>query len=110
MKSVIGDGTGTGTGTGNGNGQGGEEEAGAQRSPRESLETVRERIEGEAVVPAWAALETKTGVLTVHVGERCFEAEVYADEAGYGHERVNEEVRCKLHVLIALWRGEMSGC
>ena len=110
VKSVIGDGTGTGTGTGNGNGQGGEEEAGAQRSPREALETVRERIEGEAVVPAWAALETKTGVLTVHVGERCFEAEVYADEAGYGHERVNEEVRCKLHVLIALWRGEMSGC
>ncbi|PIL26820.1 transporter [Ganoderma sinense ZZ0214-1] len=73
---------------------GGEE---TQRSPREALETVRERIEGEAVVPSWAALETKTGVLTVHVSERCFEAEVYADEAGYGHghghERMNEEIR-----------------
>ena len=100
--------------SGNGNGSGGqgregreerEEEVGTQRSPREALETVRERIEGEAVVPAWAALETKTGVLTVHVGERCFEAEVYADEAGDGHERVNEEVRCELHVLTASWWG-----
>ncbi|KAI1787218.1 hypothetical protein LXA43DRAFT_1030141 [Ganoderma leucocontextum] len=64
-----------------------------QRSPREALETVRERIEGEAVVPSWSSLDTKTGVLTVHVSERCFEAEIYADEAGYGHERHNEEIR-----------------
>ncbi len=68
-----------------------------QRSPREALETVRERIEGEAVVPSWSSLETKTGVLTVHVSERCFEAEVYADEAGYGHERLNDEIRCKFY-------------
>ena len=111
VKSVSGNGAGTGTGNGggNGNGHGGEgrEEAGTQRSPREALETVRERIEGEAVVPAWAALETKTGVLTVHVNERCFEAEVYADEAGYGHERVNEEVRCELYARD-LWREDVE--
>ena len=57
------------------------------RSPREALETVRERIEGEAVVVSWASVDTKTGLLTVHLNERCFEAEIYADEAGYGPER-----------------------
>ncbi|KZT03081.1 uncharacterized protein LAESUDRAFT_660442 [Laetiporus sulphureus 93-53] len=58
-----------------------------ERGPREALQTVRERIEGEAVVPAWASVDTKTGVLTVHLSERCFEAEVYADEAGLSHDR-----------------------
>ena len=51
-------------------------------SPREALEFVRERVEGEAVVPAWCTVEARVGVLTVHLNERCFEAEVYADEAG----------------------------
>lgn len=68
------------------------------RSPREALETVRERIEGEAVVTSWASLDTKTGVLTVHLNEKCFEAEIYADEAGYGPERqFSEEARCECH-------------
>ncbi|CCL98378.1 uncharacterized protein FIBRA_00373 [Fibroporia radiculosa] len=58
-----------------------------ERSPREALEAVRERIEGEAVVQPWATVDTKTGVLTVHLSERCFEAEIYADEAGYSAER-----------------------
>lgn len=54
-----------------------------------------ELIEGEAVVSSWAALDTKTGVLTVHLNERCFEAEIYADEAGFGAERqFSEETRC----------------
>ncbi|EPQ53055.1 hypothetical protein GLOTRDRAFT_45540 [Gloeophyllum trabeum ATCC 11539] len=58
-----------------------------ERSPREALESVRERIEGEAVVTAWSSVDTKTGVLTVHMNEKCFEAEIYADEAGYGPEK-----------------------
>lgn len=58
-----------------------------QRSPREALDIVKERIEGEAVVATWASVDTKTGLLSVHLGERCFEAEVYADEAGFGPER-----------------------
>ncbi|KAH9931751.1 hypothetical protein B0H21DRAFT_699788 [Amylocystis lapponica] len=58
-----------------------------ERSPREALETVRERIEGEAVVAAWSSIDTKTGVLTVHLNEKCFEAEIYADEAGYMPDR-----------------------
>ena len=54
-------------------------------SPREVLETVRERIEGEAMIAAWANVETKMGSLTVHMVEStCFDAEVYADEAGFG--------------------------
>lgn len=79
------------------------------RSPREALETVRERIEGEAVVSSWASLDTKTGVLTVHLNEKCFEAEIYADEAGYGSERqFNEEARREycayLHSMAAdMW-------
>lgn len=74
-----------------------------ERSPREALEAVRERIEGEAVVVPWSSVDTKTGVLTVHVSEKCFEAEIYADEAGYvGHDRhMGEEVRCKSVSLSA---------
>ncbi|KAJ7155376.1 hypothetical protein C8R43DRAFT_1234971 [Mycena crocata] len=56
-------------------------------SPREMLERVRERIEGEAVVGAWATVDTKSGVLAVHLNERSFESEIYADEVGYGGDR-----------------------
>ncbi|EIW53101.1 uncharacterized protein TRAVEDRAFT_32004 [Trametes versicolor FP-101664 SS1] len=79
-----------------------------QRSPREALETVRERIEGEAVVSSWSALDTKTGVLTVHLSEKCFESEIYADEAGYGPERqFSEEARLNIGkwVLRNLFQG-----
>jgi len=63
-------------------------------SPREALEAVRERIEGEAVVSAWSSVDTKTGVLTVHINERCFEAEIYADEAGFDSDKhFNDEFR-----------------
>ncbi|KAG8844040.1 hypothetical protein FRB96_003304 [Tulasnella sp. 330] len=56
----------------------------AERSPREALETVTERIEGEAIVAAWASVDTKIGHLTVHLVEgRCFDAEVYPDELGF---------------------------
>jgi WD repeat-containing protein 48 len=58
---------------------------GIERSPREALEVVRERIEGEAVVTPWSVVDTKTGVLTVHLNEKCFEGEVYADEVGIAH-------------------------
>ncbi|KDQ17381.1 hypothetical protein BOTBODRAFT_30189 [Botryobasidium botryosum FD-172 SS1] len=55
-----------------------------ERSPREALETVRERIEGDAVMGAWSTVDTRVGDLTVHLQEgRCFEAEVYSDELGY---------------------------
>ena len=57
-----------------------------ERSPREALEAVRERIEGEAVVSTWCMADTKAGVLTIHMTERCFEAEVYADEAGFADD------------------------
>ncbi|OJA18527.1 hypothetical protein AZE42_06653 [Rhizopogon vesiculosus] len=65
-----------------------------ERSPREALEAVRERIEGEAVISPWSSVDTKTGVLTVHINERCFDAEIYADEAGFGPDRhFNDELR-----------------
>ena len=65
-------------------------------SPREALETVRERIEGQAVVNSWSSVDTKMGLLTVHLSDRCFEAEIYADEAGYGPEKnFGDELRCK---------------
>ncbi|GBE85633.1 hypothetical protein SCP_0801520 [Sparassis crispa] len=68
-----------------------------ERSPREALETVRERIEGEAVVSPWSTVDTKMGVLSVHMNERCFEAEIYADEAGYGPDRrFNDEMRLNI--------------
>ena len=65
-------------------------------SPREALETVRERIEGQAVVNSWSSVDTKMGLLTVHLSDRCFEAEIYADEAGYGPEKsFGDELRCE---------------
>ena len=65
-----------------------------ERSPREALETVKERVEGEAVVASWASVDTKTGLLSIHLNERCFEAEVYADEVGFGPEKhFNDEFR-----------------
>jgi WD repeat-containing protein 48 len=65
-----------------------------ERSPRDALEAVRERIEGEAVVAPWSTVDTKTGVLTVHLNEKCFEAEIYADEAGFSPDRrFNDEAR-----------------
>lgn len=71
-------------------------------SPRAALEAVRERIEGEAVVSAWSSVDTKTGVLTVHINERCFEAEIYADEAGLGSDKhFNDELRSALWTNLA---------
>lgn len=64
-----------------------------RRSPREALEAVRARIEGEAVVNGWCDLETRTGLLQVHLTDRCFEAEIYADEAGYEQGGFNDEQR-----------------
>ncbi|OCH87028.1 hypothetical protein OBBRIDRAFT_736896 [Obba rivulosa] len=79
-----------------------------ERSPREALETVRERIEGEAVVQSWATVDTKTGQLTVHLNERCFEAEIYTDEAGYEYDRrYGDEIRLNIGrwVLKNLFHG-----
>ncbi|KAI6099883.1 hypothetical protein EDD16DRAFT_1764042 [Pisolithus croceorrhizus] len=66
------------------------------RSPREALEVVRERIEGEAVISSWSSVDTKAGVLTVHINERCFEAEIYADEAGFELNLSNDDQRINI--------------
>ncbi|CAK5274050.1 unnamed protein product [Mycena citricolor] len=63
-------------------------------APREALERVRECIEGEAVVNGWATVDTKSGVLAVHVNERSFESEIYADEVGFaGDRRFGDEAK-----------------
>lgn len=73
---------------------GGREER--EHSPREALEAVRERIEGEALVVNWCHADTKAGVLSIHLTERCFEAEVYADEVGFVNDRnFNDESKCE---------------
>ncbi|KAI6022697.1 hypothetical protein EDC04DRAFT_2935218 [Pisolithus marmoratus] len=66
------------------------------RSPREALEIVRERIEGEAVISTWSFVDTKAGVLTVHINERCFEAEIYADEAGFEPKHFSDDQRINI--------------
>ncbi|TFK31745.1 WD40-repeat-containing domain protein [Crucibulum laeve] len=74
-------------------GSGGDKE----RSPREALEAVRERIEGEAVVLSWCTADTQGGVLSIHMNERCFDAEVYADEVGFANDRhYNDESKLNL--------------
>ncbi|KAG8969341.1 hypothetical protein FRC03_003442 [Tulasnella sp. 419] len=56
-------------------------------NPREALETVRERIEGEAMTPSWSTIDTKIGHLTVHIMEsRGFDAEIYVDEMDFLHD------------------------
>jgi WD repeat-containing protein 48 len=56
----------------------------AGRGSQEALDIVRERIEGESSTITWCTVDTRIGSLTVHVEEnRCFDAEVYADEVGY---------------------------
>lgn len=74
-----------------------------ERGPREALEIVRERIEGEAVVSTWCTADTRAGVLTIHMNERCFEAEVYADEVGFAHDaHFNEESKCELITITII--------
>ena len=51
-----------------------------ERSPREAVEAVRERIKGEALVSTYGTADTKTGVLTIHLTGRSIDAEIYADE------------------------------
>jgi WD repeat-containing protein 48 len=81
---------------------------GKRLSPRDALETVRERIEGEGVTNSWSTVDTKVGDLCVHLMERCFEAECFADEVegainlgGEGGERegapvAEDEIRGRL--------------
>ncbi|KAJ7116031.1 hypothetical protein C8R44DRAFT_880410 [Mycena epipterygia] len=77
--------------------EGGCAEAEGEWSPREALERVRERIEGEAVVAPWATVDTKAGVLAVHLNERSFESEIYADEVGFaGDRRFGDEAKLNL--------------
>ena len=84
-----------------GNSAGGSDER--ERGPREALEIVRERIEGEAVVATWCTADTKAGVLTIHMNERCFEAEVYADEVGFAHDpNFNDESKCELITITII--------
>ena len=52
-----------------------------EQTPGDTLEVVKERIEGQGVTPLWCSAETRSGALTVHIEEpRCFEAEFYVDE------------------------------
>ena len=74
-----------------------------ERGPRESLEIVRERIDGETVVATWCTADTKAGVLTIHMNERCFEAEVYADEVGFANDpHFNDESKRELIIITII--------
>ena len=67
-------------------------------NPREALEIVRERIEGEAFVNAWCTVDSSIGNLVVHVeNNRAFDAEIFADEAGYNEDiKFEEDHRCEI--------------
>lgn len=55
------------------------------------LQLVKDRIEGEASIASWCSVEIQTGLLTVHLEEsRCFDAEVYADEADIEPDLLSE--------------------
>lgn len=77
-------------------------------SPREALEIVRERIEGEAVVNAWCTVDSSIGNLMVHIeSNRAFDAEIFADEAGYeGDIQFEEDHRCEFFCCFIM---DLSG-
>ena len=83
------------------------EEEACVRSPREALDIVRERIDGEAFVVPWSFVDTSMGVLNVHLDEHAFDAELYADELGLPPDRVlpvgisPEDVRSALSLLLS---------
>ncbi|KAH9987605.1 hypothetical protein BJV74DRAFT_841112 [Russula compacta] len=89
------------------------EEEACVRSPREALDIVRERIDGEAFVVPWSFVDTSMGVLNVHLDEHAFDAELYADELGLPPDRVlpagisPEDVRINLGkwILRNLFQG-----
>ena len=56
-------------------------------SPRDVLDIVRQRIDGEALVVPWSFADTSMGVLNIHLDERAFDAELYADELGLPPDR-----------------------
>lgn len=74
----------------------------AGRDSKEALDIVRERIEGESSTITWCTVDTRIGSLTVHVEEnRCFDAEVYADEVGYrGDPAFKEDHRRESVVIV----------
>jgi WD repeat-containing protein 48 len=65
-----------------------EDEGPSVCSPREALDIVRERIDGEAFVVPWSSVDTAMGVLNVHLDDHAFDAELYADELGLPPDRV----------------------
>ena len=66
------------------------------------MEIVQEHIEGETVVMSWSMLDTKIGVLTVHVNNECFNAELYAGEVRVGgKEHWHESRRGRFRSLLA---------
>jgi WD repeat-containing protein 48 len=70
-------------------------------SPREALDVVRDRIEGEAVVHAWCTVDTSIGNLMVHItSTQVFDAEIFADEAGcHGEFKFEDDHRCEYFFL-----------
>jgi WD repeat-containing protein 48 len=74
----------------------------ANRDSKEALDIVRERIEGESSTITWCTVDTRIGSLTVHMEEnRCFDAEVYADEVGHHNDpSFKEDQRSKSSCFI----------
>lgn len=79
-------------------------------NPREALELVKERIEGEAVTPTWCSVDTRIGGLTVHLEEgRCFDAEMHLDELEDvvgGPSKEDQKVSVGKLILANLFSGQ----
>ena len=64
----------------------------------------RRRLSGnEVVVATWCTADAKAGVLTFYMNERCFEAEVYADEVGFANDpHFNDESKRELIIITII--------
>lgn len=74
-------------------------------TPLETLEIVKERIEGQGTTPLWCLIDTRIGALTVHLEEpRCFDAEVYVDEIDEGAEGKEGAVSVREGLRTGVWK------
>uniref|UniRef100_A0A7S2ZPI8 WD repeat-containing protein 48 homolog n=2 Tax=Rhodosorus marinus TaxID=101924 RepID=A0A7S2ZPI8_9RHOD len=69
-----------------------------------NLEEVAKELEEEVVVPSWFSIEIRLGSLGVKLDRNCFNAEIYAVDAGLEAESEEYKVNIGEHVLKAMFK------
>jgi WD repeat-containing protein 48 len=71
---------------------------------KEALQLVKERIEGQGITSTFCTIDSRIGKLTIHLEEsRCFDAEIYWDEIGFGGEEMMGIGRDDQRIVLGKW-------